>query len=271
MAETQPELLLQACEAYQRDVAFAHLDLPPGEARATRLAEAVQRGAEGCSVSDLQTLRSRLAEAPSAAQAGLRRLQAWGLETHLQGALLPYQQEVRARQRSATCLVDAETMPLLSSFTAMARETRRDRRAAIETAVAEQLEDINPSCEEQYKAMCRVAEELGYASLEAWWTDILPVEPATQHDAVTRLLEETQDIYTDLLTWAVRQRLGVPPGQLHRHDMLALFTFPEYQQYYQPETVTTALERCSPNNTHRQGNPGSDISTHYTNSVLDKV
>ena len=109
--------------------------------------------------------------------------------------------------------------------------------------MAEQLEDINPSCEEQYKAMCRVAEELGYASLEAWWTDILPVEPATQHDAVTRLLEETQDIYTDLLTWAVRQRLGVPPGQLHRHDMLALFTFPEYQQYYQPETVTTALER----------------------------
>ncbi|MGQ4807941.1 hypothetical protein NKDENANG_01307 [Candidatus Entotheonellaceae bacterium PAL068K] len=244
MADTQLKQLLDACARYHRDVAFAHIDVPPGEVRAARVAEAVQRGVEVClSSSDLQTLQSAIAEAPPASQAELLRLRAWGLETHLRGALTPHQQEIQARQRSATCLVDEEAIPLLASFPAMARETRRDRRAAIATATGEQLEDINPYFEEQYKEMCRVAESLGYESLAAWWMAILPVEPASQQAEVVRLLQETQDVYTDLLSWAVRQRLGVPPGQLQRHDILALFTFPDYQQYYQPDTLTTALER----------------------------
>jgi hypothetical protein len=46
----------------------------------------------------------------------------------------------------------------------------------------------------------------------------------------------------DLLTWAVRQRLRLPPGQLRRHDILALFTFLEYQTYYQPGTVVPSLQ-----------------------------
>ena len=48
----------------------------------------------------------------------------------------------------------------------------------------------------------------------------------------------------DLLTWAVRRRLRLPPGQLRRHDILALFTFPEYQAYYQPDTVVAGLQTC---------------------------
>jgi len=48
----------------------------------------------------------------------------------------------------------------------------------------------------------------------------------------------------DLLTWAVRRRLRLPPGQLRRHDILALFTFPEYQAYYQPGTVVPGLQMC---------------------------
>jgi hypothetical protein len=243
-ADAHQERLVQACAVYQREVALAQIDAPPGEERLARVAGAVRRGAEVCSVDELQALQDRMDEAPASARAALRRLQAWGLETHLRQAILPQQQAIQARQRSAVCVVDEESMPLLASFTAMAMEKRRDRRAAIEAAVGEQLASVNALFEVQFKELCRVAASLGYASLAALWADILPVEPAAQQDEVDQILEETQEVYTDLLAWAVKKRLDVPPGQLRRHDILALFTFPEYQQYYQPDALISRLQAC---------------------------
>jgi hypothetical protein len=245
MAEgIQLEQFVQACATYKRDIALAQIDIPPGEARAICMADAIQRVAEVCSVGGLQALRGSIAEAPAASQAVLQRLKAWGLETYLQGVVLQHQQEIQAEQRSATCVVDEESIPLLASFAVMSRETRRDRRQAIEAAVGEQLEDINPLFEAQYRELQRAVGKLEYASLGALWDDILSVKPAALQDEVVRFLEETQDVYTDLLTWAVKRCLDVPPGRLQRHDILALFTFPEYQQYYQPGVMISALQAC---------------------------
>src|SRR4029434_1173716 len=152
--------------------------------------------------------------------------------------------ERHARQRTAVCLVDGEPIPLRASFAAMAAETRRDRRAAIEAAVRLALREINALFESHFTAQHTLVEPLGYASPEALWADILPTAPATLQDVATQLLASTEEVYRDLLTWAVRRRLDLPPGQLRRHDMLALFTFPDYQAYYQPGTVVPGLQRC---------------------------
>jgi hypothetical protein len=48
----------------------------------------------------------------------------------------------------------------------------------------------------------------------------------------------------DLLTWATRKHVRLPPGQLQRHDILALFTYEAYHKYYQPETLVPALQAC---------------------------
>lgn len=245
MAENiQLERFVQACVAYQRDVAVARIDFPPGAVRTDRMADAVRRGAEVCSVGELQTLQSYIAEAPTVSQEALQRLKAWAVDMHLRGVVLPHQQEIQAKQRSTTCIVDEEPIPLLSGFAAMAAENRRDRRAAIEAAVGEQLEDCHALFGTQYKELCRAVERLGYTSLEALWADILPVAPATLQDDVVRFLEETRDVYTDLLTWAVRRCLGVPPGQLQRHDILRLFIFSEYQSYYQPGVMIPVIQAC---------------------------
>ena len=235
---------VQAGASYQRDVAVAHLDVPPGEGRVARLADALQRSAEVCTVNELHALQHAMAEAPAASQAALQRLLAWGREMSLRGVALPHQRDMQARQRSMTCVVDEETIPFLASFAAMAAETRRDRRAAIEAAVVEQLEEHHSLFEAQYAALHRASEALDYASLAAVWEAIVPVDLTAQHDEAVRLLAETQEVYSDLLAWAVKQRLHVPLGRLRRHDILALFTFPEYQQYYQPGEVPSALQHC---------------------------
>ena len=49
--------LLQTCVAYQRDVASIYLDLPPGDAREARLAEAMAHGAEACTPAAIEALR----------------------------------------------------------------------------------------------------------------------------------------------------------------------------------------------------------------------
>ncbi len=242
--DTPVERVIQACAAYQRDVALAQIDMPPGEARAARMASAVRHGAEVCTVGELKALQTHIAEASSASQPILRRLQAWGQEMHLRGAVLPHQQDIQARQRSAICIVDEEPISLRLSFATMAMETRRDRRAAIEDAVGDQLDDMRTLYEAQFKALCHTAEGIGYTSLESIWADILPGDLTAQQDLAVCLLKETESVYTDLLTWAVRQRLGVPPGQLRRHDMQALFTFSEYQQYYQPGVLIAGLQAC---------------------------
>src|SRR5712691_354801 len=239
-----PEHLLQTCVAYQRNVALIYLDTPPGETREARLAEAMAQGAEVCTTATLEALQSLRTEAPASHQEPLQRLRAWALALHVRSALLPMQRELQTRQRTTVCLVDEEPIPLRASFAAMAAETRRDRRAAIEAAVGLQLRDLNELFEAQFKAHSTLVEHLGYTSPEALWTDILPVEPAALQDVATQILASTQEVYMDLLTWAVRRRLRLPPGQLRRHDILALFTFPEYQTYYQPGTVVAGLQTC---------------------------
>ena len=239
-----PEHFLQACVAYQRKVALIHLDTPPGDAREARLAEAMTQGAEAYTFAAIEALQRRRAAAPAAQQEALQRLLGWTLSMHVRSALWPMQREIQTRQRTAICLVDEEPIPLRTSFAAMAAETRRDRRAAIEAAVSLQLQDINELFETQFKALSTLAEHLRYTSLEALWTDVLQIEPATLQDVATQILASTQEVYRDLLTWAVRRRLRLPPGQLRRHDILALFTFPEYQTYYQPGTVVAGLQTC---------------------------
>jgi hypothetical protein len=49
-----PEHLLQTCVAYQHEVALIHRDLPPGDARETRLAEAMAHGAAVCTSATLE-------------------------------------------------------------------------------------------------------------------------------------------------------------------------------------------------------------------------
>lgn len=242
--DSAPEQLLQACAAYQRDVALMHLDTPPGDTREAPLAEAMARLAETYTAAALAALRSQLTAAPASHQEALRRLRGWALALHVQSALLPLQREIQAQQRTMVCLVDDEPIPLLASFSAMATETRRDRRAAIEAAVVLQLRTLNELFESQFQGLTSLTEHLGYASPEALWTDILPAEPAAQQDIATHILASTREVYMDLLTWAVRRRLRIPPGQLRRHDILALFTFPEYQSYYQPGTVIPGLQTC---------------------------
>jgi hypothetical protein len=185
-----------------------------------------------------------LAEAPAAARSSLQRLQAWGLMMHVQAALMPLQRELQARQRTAMCTVDEEVIPLLAGFAAMVNENRRARRAAIEVAVGQQLETLNELFAAQFEVLQHLATSLAYPSLEALWTDITCTDLTAQEDFASRLLSATQEVYIDLLHWAVRRRFGIPPGQLRRHDILALFTFGEYQQYYQPDGVLSALLAC---------------------------
>jgi hypothetical protein len=199
---------------------------------------------EAYTTATIEALQSRLTEAPASHQETLTHLRAWALAMHVRSALLPMQRELQTRQRTTVCLVDDEPIPLRASFTAMATETRRDRRAAIEAAVVRQLGTLNELFEAQFKALTAVAEPLGYASPEALWSAIMPVEPATYQDIATQILDNTRQVYGDLLTWAARRQLRLPPGQLRRHDILALFTFPAYQSYYQPGTVVPGLQAC---------------------------
>ena len=117
------EHLLQTCVAYQREVALIHLDVPPGDAREARLAEAMAHGAEACTPAAIETLQRLRTEAPASQQEALQRLQGWALSMHVRSALLPMQREIQTRQRTAICLVDEEPIPLRASFAAMAAET----------------------------------------------------------------------------------------------------------------------------------------------------
>ena len=228
------ERLLQSCLAYQREIALLTLDMPPGEAREARLADVLTQTSAAHTPATLDTLDHEV----------LQRLRAWVLMLHVQATLLPTQRAIQTHQRTAVCVVDAEPIPLRSSFAAMATETRRDRRAAIDTAVCGQLRDLTPLLTEQYRTLGTTLESLGYDTPEAFWNAVLPVEPATLQDVATDILAQTEEAYLDLLTWAARRRLRLAPGQLRRHDILALFTFPDYQAYYQPGIVVPAMQAC---------------------------
>ncbi len=234
--------LLDACVLYHRETARSILETPVGEERETRLANVEAQGLLGSPEAALETLRALLLEAPEGEQADHQALYAWWLETYIRCQFLPLQRESLATQRQGTCVVDGEPIALLGSFAAMASERRRERRAAIEAAVVDALEPVNTVLARQFDTLKRLAEPLGYMTLEAMWDE--GTAATAHHDMAQQVLQATAEEYADLLDWGVKRRLRIPPGQLKRHDVLALFTFAEYQRYYQPNTVVAQLATC---------------------------
>ena len=239
-----PAQLLDACQTYHRNVALAHLDTPPGGARDTRLAEAAAQTEPACTPSALQASAHLSANVPEVQRAAMRRLNAWGLGMHVHQQLRPAWHAAQSRFDGATCYVEEEAIPLRRVFAHMAAERRRDQRAAIEWAVVAQLGAVNESFEANFEAHRRAAADLGFESPDGLWRRIADMDAAAHQDVATEVLEETREIYVDLLAWAVKQRLRLPLSQLRRHDVLALFTFAEYQPYYQPGTLVPAMQAC---------------------------
>jgi hypothetical protein len=239
-----PDQLLDACKTYHRTVALAQLDTPPGETRDGRLAEAMMQTESACTISALQAFANLGANAPAAQRPAMRRLNAWGLGMHVQQRLRPAWHAAQSRLQGATCYVDEEAIPLRHAFAHMAAERRRDQRAAIESAVVAQLGTVNEPFEACFEAHRRVAADLDFDSPDDLWRRIADIDAVAQQDAAIEVLEETREVYADLLAWGVKQRLRLPLSQLRRHDVLALFTFAEYQQYYQPGALVPAMLAC---------------------------
>ena len=239
-----PIQLLDACEVYHRNVALAHLDTPPGSERDARLAEAIIQTQSACSLTALRESASLGARATEAQQPALQRLNAWGLGMHVQQRLQPAWHAARSRLNGATCYVDERALPLRQGFGHMANERRRDQRAAIESAIVAQLGTVNEGYEAYFEEHRRVATDLDFNSADLLWSGVSGIDAAAQQDAATEVLEETREIYVDLLTWAVKQRLRLTLGELRRHDILAMFTFAEYQHYYQPDVLVPAMQAC---------------------------
>ena len=245
MASTDSlEQLLDACETYHRNVALARLNTPPGGTRDDNLAEAMAQTEPACTIPALQSMAHPGANAPAAQQPAMRRLNAWGLGMHAQQRLRPAWRAAQTRFYGATCYIEEEAIPLRHAFAHMAAERRRDQRAAIESAVVAQLGALNESFEAYFEAQRRAAADLGFDSPDGLWGRIADMDAAAQQEAATEVLHETREVYVDLLAWAARQRLRLPFSQLRRHDVLALFTFDEYQSYYQPGTLVPAMQAC---------------------------
>ena len=239
-----PTQLLDACEAYHRNIALAHLDTPPGSARDARLAEAIIQTQSACSLSSLQESANLGARAAEAQRPALQRLNAWGLGMHVQQRLRPAWNAARSRLNGATCYVGDEALPLQQGFGRMTAERRRDQRAVIESAIVTQLGTVNEAYEAYFEEHRRVAIDLDFNSADGLWSGVSGIDAAAQQDAATEVLEETRELYVDLLTWAVKQRLHLTLSQLRRHDILAMFTFAEYQHYYQPDVLVPAMQAC---------------------------
>ncbi len=240
--DRQLQQSLETFIAYHRDVALAGLDEPLGEGREARLVEAIERCSDMCSEPALADLQILIDETPEPEHAAWQRIRAWGLMMFMRTAMLPHRRALQAQQRSLTCRVDDELIPVVSSFAHIAAETRRDRRAAIELAATGQLASLDEPFNAQVNAARDAAGRLGYDSLDHLWGSILGVDLEALQETATRLLQETEVAYTDLLAWAAHRQLRLSTAELRRHDMLTLFTFPDYQKYYQPDFIVPALE-----------------------------
>lgn len=243
-ADSQLQQWLETYTSYHRNVALAGLDEPFGEGRETRLVKAIEQSAALCAAPALADLQHLLDDMPEAHRAPWQRLRAWGLMMAVRAAMLPHRRTLQVQQRSLQCRVDDELIPVASIFSRIASETRRDRRAAMETAATAQLATLDELFDAQVGAARDAAARLGYDSLDHLWGEVLGVDLDASQEVATTLLKETEVAYDDLLAWASHRRLRLTAAELHRHDMLALFTFPDYQKYYQPGFIETSLKAC---------------------------
>jgi len=157
--------------------------------------------------------------------------------------IAPLTDSVSNYEASATIPFDKSSIPYRQVSSLMAQETKQARRAALYTASDRVLDTLNLMLARVEQTNQRLATQFGYPSYNSMVENLKGIDLEEFKEVCERILRETENTYTVLLTEQVSRKLNLDLKQFHRYDTAPLFRSKEFDAFFKPDSMMTVLYR----------------------------
>ncbi|RMG08067.1 MAG: hypothetical protein D6731_22520 [Planctomycetota bacterium] len=211
-------------EAYRNGLELDAYELARG-LRAESEAAAIRRAYEAVFRPEARRLLDEAIEAAEGRGladdvATLRLLRAGLVRLHVARELSPIDAAIARHGRVVFIeLADGSRRPLRDMKLLLATEPDPQRRAEIEGARSEQASLLIPLMSEKIGIEQGIAQELGHANLVALHRSLTGVDPREVAAQARKILDDTADLYREVMGWTVRKRVGKPLADATRGDV----------------------------------------------------
>ncbi len=154
---------------------------------------------------------------------------------------IPYELRINKLELEENIKIDGELIPFRSSLIYIANEGDRKKRVEIEKRRLEFIESINPIMMKMWEVSWESCMEIGFKSYIQTWENLKERNFSQLRKAVSRLLQETEDLYWDILQWVAKRKLGIKV--IEKHDLLYFFRMREFDKYFPHERLREVMKR----------------------------
>lgn len=140
-------------------------------------------------------------------------------------------------------LPQEEEVPFRMAEVKMANEQNRDRRALIYKGQGEVIREFNPILEESWDRIYEQASRLGFSNYVDQFQKLSGINLKDLDNRLQKFLSETEELYVDVLSWALNKKLGLKLREAQKSDLLYLFRFHEYDGFFPRGWMITLMRR----------------------------
>ncbi len=163
------------------------------------------------------------------------------LFARLDGAVRHVLDAAAERQATTRLKVGGEEIPFLRSEVAIVREKDRSRRAEIARARVDAIADMQDVLQQRVDRLDEASRDLGHEGYGA----LLQAEAGIDLEALAgeavELLDRTHDMYREVVSWMLKNRIGIDPGDAEPHDLAHAFGAGEYDAYFPKDKLLPNL------------------------------
>jgi len=152
--------------------------------------------------------------------ASLKILRAGLIQRHVERELSPIDAAIARHGRVVIVdLTDGQRRPLRDMKLLLATAASSEARTEIEEARLEAARILVPLMSEKVGIERQIAQDLGYDTIVNLYGGISGVDVARVGALAQQILDETNDLYREVMGWSVRKRLGVGLEDARRCDI----------------------------------------------------
>ena len=176
----------------------------------------------------------------SATTGGLRALWRFACEGRIGHLTAPEQERIAELEATLEADVGGQRLGYRELRPALANEPDRERRALLDGARADLLEDLNPLHASALDRLRDAVQELDGERYDRLYEEFgFVLEPLA--DECRRFLADTEDLHARSLDHLLRNRLGIALGDARRWDIPRLFRSDAWDSAYPADRMLPAL------------------------------
>ena len=151
--------------------------------------------------------------------------------------------ELLRLEATTTINISGEEIPYRQAPVILRNEADREKRKLIQEAVYEIVERDNPKRLEILRNIHKAADEFGYENYSELISDVSGINLNDFLVQCEEFLSKTEDMYTDVASWAFKKHLNLSLEEATTYDSTYLFRMTEFDDYFPAVDLLPKVEK----------------------------